>query len=54
MVAFSCFTILFLPAEVWLHPLRIEAGLGKAVSIEEIEIKWPNENTLLKSSATHP
>ncbi|HAO47199.1 MAG TPA: hypothetical protein DCQ97_09750 [Chitinophagaceae bacterium] len=24
-------------------PLRIEAGLGKAVSIEEIEIKWPNE-----------
>jgi hypothetical protein len=25
------------------NPLRIEAGLGKAVSIEEIEIKWPNE-----------
>jgi hypothetical protein len=23
-------------------PLRIEAGLGKAVAIEEIEIKWPN------------
>jgi hypothetical protein len=23
-------------------PLRIEAGLGKATGIEEIEIKWPN------------
>lgn len=24
------------------NPLRLEAGLGKAVSIEEVEIKWPN------------
>ena len=24
------------------NPLRVEAGLGKAVSIEEVEIKWPN------------
>jgi hypothetical protein len=24
------------------NPLRIEAGLGNAVAIEEIEIKWPN------------
>ena len=23
-------------------PLRVEAGLGKATGIEEIEIKWPN------------
>lgn len=26
------------------NPLRVEAGLGKAVSIEEVEIKWPNAN----------
>ena len=24
------------------QPLRVEAGLGKATAIEEIEIEWPN------------
>jgi hypothetical protein len=40
--------------EVWLTPSGKEIGIGHAIVIDELIIKWPATGTIQKFKMSHP